>query len=73
MTSASVDFATVRPTAPRSNLPSPESRDLVCLGMRPQTQVVLRRIIRRPLQVALHDVNVDDERRGIEIGDAHYF
>jgi hypothetical protein len=54
---------------PRLHLHFPERRDLVRLDVRSVADAVLRQVRLHPLQVRLHDVEVDRHRRGIEFAD----
>ena len=56
--------------AERQLLPGKESR-FVRFGMRAQPQAMLRTIFGNPAQIALHDVEIDNQRRRVEILDGH--
>jgi hypothetical protein len=50
-----------------SQLPPGEECRFVGLGVRPETQTMLRAIPGHAAQVPFHDVEIDDERRSIQV------
>ena len=65
------DFGHGQPRGATRNLPSGDAHGFVSLGVRPQAQAVLARVVRDAGQVALEDIQIHHERGRVYFRDMH--
>ena|ERR1035438_6055739 len=67
------NFCDCEASSTQRDLLACEKNGLVRFRVGAQPQAMLRGIVGNPLEIALHNVEVDNERRSIEILNLHYY